>query len=96
MAGETPDIRAKARRLKDLALMRAIKIFEKPEDYDKEVVENTFQTVLKSAIPRVQIINGDDDGGAVEVNATITGMQIINQAIGNSPKIEQPEAGTSV
>jgi hypothetical protein len=60
MAGEIPDLKNKARRVKNLALTRAIEILEKPESVDKELYEQTYLTALKNSVPRSQEITGED------------------------------------
>jgi len=76
---DTSAVRTKTRRLKNLALDRAIEILEHPEDYDKETYETTYHTVLKNSVPRTQEITGDD-GERIQVQ--ITGMRIIKEEIG--------------
>lgn len=66
MAAETSALRNKARRVKDLALTRAENILSHPENYPKQVVEDTFQTVLKNAVPRTQEITGEE-GEAIKL-----------------------------
>lgn len=91
MAAETAPIRNKTRRLKDLALDKAIEILENPQDYDREEYNQTFQTVLKNAVPRTQLIGGDEDSSPVQVQ--ITGMKIIKETSGgDNLQDEEPEA----
>ena len=66
MAAETLALRTKARRVKDLALTRAEDILTHPENYPKQVVEDTYQTVLKNAVPRTQEITGEE-GEAIKI-----------------------------
>ena len=63
---DTSDIRRKTRRLKDLALMKAIEIMEHPEKYDKEVYKDTYLTALKNSVPRTQEITGEE-GASISI-----------------------------
>ena len=60
MAAETNDLRNKARGLKNLALTRAIDILENSSNYHKDIVNDTFLTTLKNAVPRTQEITGEE------------------------------------
>jgi len=60
MARETNEIRHKTRRLKDLAITKAIEILENPGDYSKELYESTFLSIIKNAVPRTQEVTGED------------------------------------
>lgn len=62
MGFDTTDLRNKARRLKNLAITRAIEVLENPEKYKAEYNE-TYQTVLKNSVPRSQEITGEDGQG---------------------------------
>lgn len=65
MAAETAPIRAKTRRLKDLAITKAIDILEYPEKYSPDIYNETYQTVLKNSVPKAQEITGEDGGDLV-------------------------------
>lgn len=60
MAGEIKPLRDLAKKAKTLALSRAIRILEHPEDYSAELYNETYLTVLKNAVPRSQEISGED------------------------------------
>jgi uncharacterized protein YicC (UPF0701 family) len=66
MAADTADLRNKTRRLKNLAIMRAIDVMEHPEDYDKETYKETYLTTLKNSVPRTQEITGEE-GEAIKI-----------------------------
>lgn len=57
---DTSDLKTKARRVKNAALMRAIEILENPSEHEVELYNQTFLTVLKNAVPRSQEITGED------------------------------------
>ena len=57
---DTSAMRNKARRLKDLAISKAIEILENPGDYDKAVYEQTYLTVLKNSVPRSMEVTGEE------------------------------------
>lgn len=64
----------------------------------RKIYFDTFQTVLKNAVPRMTVLNGDDDGGPIEVKQ-ITGMKVTYKdpsghrtTAGN----KEPEASASV
>lgn len=60
MGFDTTDLRNKARRLKNLAITRAIEVLENPDAHSKETYNETYQTVLKNSVPRSQEITGED------------------------------------
>jgi hypothetical protein len=62
MSGEIKPIKDLARNVKALALQRAQRILEHPEDYDAKLYNETYLTVLKNAVPRSQEISGEDGG----------------------------------
>jgi uncharacterized protein YnzC (UPF0291/DUF896 family) len=66
MAGEIPDLKTKARRVKNLALTKAIEILEHPEKHDKDVYKETYLTALKNSVPRTQEITGEE-GSAISI-----------------------------
>lgn len=62
MSGEIKPVKDLARKVKTLTLQRAQRILEHPEDYDAKLYNDTYLTVLKSAVPRSQEITGEDGG----------------------------------
>lgn len=66
MAAETADLRNKARRVKNLALSKAIEILENPTKHPKELYEQTYLTALKNSVPRTQEITGEE-GASIQI-----------------------------
>lgn len=64
------------RRVKMLALQKAQDVLENPDNYTKEVYDQTYLTVLKNSVPRTQEITGED-GNPILIKQ-ITGMEIID------------------
>lgn len=65
MAAEIKSIRDKTRRLKDLAIDKAIDIFVNPSKYSEELVTQTFLKVIGNVVPRTQEVTGEDGGALV-------------------------------
>ena len=63
---DTSDLRNKARRLKNLAITRAIYVLENPTEVSKDIYNETYQTVLKNSVPRTQEVTGEE-GEAIKV-----------------------------
>ena len=64
------------RRVKMLALQKAQDVLENPDNYTKEVYDQTYLTVLKNSVPRTQEITGED-GNPILIKQ-ITGIEIID------------------
>lgn len=57
---EIASIKNQTRRVKALALSKAEDILLNPQDYSKELYEQTYLTVLKNTVPRTQEVTGED------------------------------------
>lgn len=76
MSTEIAPIKNITRRVKMLALQKAQDVLENPDNYTKEVYDQTYLTVLKNSVPRTQEITGED-GNPILIKQ-ITGMEIID------------------
>lgn len=83
---DTTAIRNKARRLKDLAITRAIFVLEHPDEVSKDIYNETYQTVLKNAVPRSQEITGEE-GQAINItfDKVFNESNTPQEATGDSP-----------
>ena len=87
MSGEIKPLKDLARNVKTLALKRAQRILEHPEDYSAELYNETYLTVLKNAVPRSQEISGED-GEAIKLtfDSSFNPNGTLRQAESNQPE----------
>lgn len=82
MPGETSALKNQARIVKKLALDRAEKILSNPQDFDKDLYNQTYLTALKAAIPQTRLLGNEDEG---------EGLKIIITKYGDNTREIQPE-----
>ncbi len=87
---EVKVIRDKARRVKRLALDRAIEVLENPSKYSKEIYDQTYLIALKNAVPRSTEITGEDGGAlSLEISEVIARKNNINTDNATNPSPER-------
>lgn len=67
MPGETSALKDQARRVKKLSLDRAEKILSNPQDFDKDLYNQTYLTALKAAIPQTRLLGNEDESEGLKL-----------------------------
>lgn len=87
MAGEIGSIQHLARNVKQLALKKAEDILSNPDKYSTEIVNETYLTVLKNAVPRTQEITGENGSAIViQLSKEIADKNVINSSPSDNSK----------
>jgi len=67
MSGETSALKEQARKVKKLSLDRAEKILSNPQDFDKDLYNQTYLTALKAAIPQTRLLGNEDESEGLKI-----------------------------
>lgn len=87
MSGETTALREQARKVKKLSLDRAEKILSNPQDFDKDLYNQTYLTALKAAIPQTRLLGNEDESEGLRIQIVKYGdnedktMQQVQQTV---------------